>query len=488
MYKQSQYINKLTIMETGTYSPMYRRPFVLEITDRQLDIIADRTQGGTMINHATIGKVAGQIIRPASHTEGQVNIANGFDTRRFMFMMEVVQTMMGTETTYMINGWTDYLGISRITGKPTLDENMVFTVNSVMAVRTTNAQTGFSGLVVPSLVECAHILKPDASLGIASIRHNSLEGQMTLRPEDVLSRIEQQELSEGFDVPVRSSYNMFNSGVKGSRRTNTLPTDYLTRTLKEMREAAQEGEAMHATNDRINEMARSRIAEPGIANNDVFYNFKKYTDFTRTASFTLGDIQDMQSDIKIDFIEQHGSFVNRAHSHYNTDGWGGNDFTTIAASSLLHSVPAVMLGLFVTSVNFSATNMTPDNRVDFLLNDVRSNAVYVDERFVEDFAIMFEKQMIDGPLNDISEGGLRPYELHMHVDIYNEVSIELGLDGNPPEPFQHAQFCDSLYTPMITTNSILYDNMAIDMAKIIETTVPSYNTQIGKTNAARRLI
>lgn len=505
MNQNSIHIERLLLLEAPRrYRKMWHRPIQADLTERDLDILAESTNGGQNITARSVGGLAGRVLRPISHVESEVHIPNGMDENRFLFMMEVSVSSMGTVTTHTIQGYTDYLGVSRLSGRKTLDPDMVFTVNGSMALRRVDSRTGFGGLILPTVTESLHILRPDVSAGRNVIRGGRMTGSISIRPEDIINRVEQKEISDAFDgMPVRCASNTFNNGLKRSRRSNGCATDYLLRTLTAARDAVGEVSRMRGTNDQMYEQIRSQLAEPGIASHDFYYALGKHTDFNRTASFTFADIEDMQPDLEIEVVMSgevsrvHGVGIGLSGSRQDdSENWDGSNNTAIAASIMASSLPAIMTQLFVTRVHFSVTNMTEDNEPCFVLYTAESFSANVDERFIRDFEISFRNKLIDEILNAISYNGQMAYDIDVDLDILTEGCYEISLDGDSMTRFVAPAFCDSLYSPVVTTNQIIYDNLADDIEKMIKATAygrvnNDRDTTLSSgtgSNARRRLI
>ena len=75
-------ITGLLIQDTGTYNPMYIRPYTTHVTKEAANAISDRVNQTGDINYATFSGIAGSIIAPSAVALGEIPIPNGWGERR----------------------------------------------------------------------------------------------------------------------------------------------------------------------------------------------------------------------------------------------------------------------------------------------------------------------------------------------------------------------------------------------------------------------
>ena len=99
---------------TGTYQPLYSRPYVAEIHGHALDDLANRIERVTRTNPTTridgslISSLSQSIIQPSASWESQLEIPYGWNQTRYRFTLTVmVSTHLGSEV-YYFNGYTEY--------------------------------------------------------------------------------------------------------------------------------------------------------------------------------------------------------------------------------------------------------------------------------------------------------------------------------------------------------------------------------------------
>ena len=76
-------ITKLMMVETGTYNDQFFRPYRTNMDMGVLASFQEATHAMPRITPTSIAGIASQIMAPTAEPQGNVNIVNGWDTRRF---------------------------------------------------------------------------------------------------------------------------------------------------------------------------------------------------------------------------------------------------------------------------------------------------------------------------------------------------------------------------------------------------------------------
>jgi len=138
-------INKLILGETSTYKKQFVRPITTQTTMRDLSVIKDavsrRVEGDIKTGgiEAEIIKNSPQLMTPSERIIAEAPIANGWDTKRFKFALEIEYKVPNSNISYIeyVQGYTNYFGYVQKGSEGILDEKMLFIPNSILSVKKT---------------------------------------------------------------------------------------------------------------------------------------------------------------------------------------------------------------------------------------------------------------------------------------------------------------------------------------------------------------
>lgn len=463
-------IVKLTMIETGTYNPMFRRPYETASPTRAIQVLQESTANMSgPVSAAGIAGIANEFLRPSAAPEAQIDIVNGWNEKRMRFVMEVqYRFATGTEITVMILGYTDHIGIN--VGTHSVSPELRFYVNSVLHMRTTRHITPMGAQSYQTVVDNSHIL---ANPNYDSPRMTGNQ-ETRLRPEDVFSLQTRAGLVDtgGFTMDIRSTNTR--QAVK-SRRSNNLATSYMADILTSFSNAKKtqsgdDGAAEALLLAGAREMAgEARISEDPFLN--AIGNLRRMpptNDFTWRELVSLDPTIENSSRMIVQFLGEAHRFD--AHSVGSTAYWGAADKETQLATILMQSISALMMGVAITRIIFRVTNTGPMGEVLYATMDAKGFTT-------GDYSMLLDKfqvRLIHEVLNDISLNNAIPYTVEANMDLLGESMITLSYDG-PPVTYVSPSFGDALLVPVITSNPQLADNLASDFAHI--------NDQIGSVGA-----
>ena len=132
--RQTINIAKLILSETGTFNPMYSRPYQTYIDSAMMDNITRRVDeaGDSTITGNLLSGIAGTIVKPCATPQGQIPIPYGWSERRIRFLLEVhITTPTGSQMVYYFQGYTSHLGVGQNGSE---DPTMEFIINSFIRV------------------------------------------------------------------------------------------------------------------------------------------------------------------------------------------------------------------------------------------------------------------------------------------------------------------------------------------------------------------
>lgn len=454
---------RFLLVETGTYNDQFRRPYETHADKRELNILSDRFAGAHSLGPALLGGVANQFIQPSMQWESQIGIANGWDTKRFQFMMEVeYSSYAGPGGGEMILGYTDHPGVSH---SGFLDEQMVFTINSVAQVKKVRYNQPGVGVVDRwQQYDSAHVIN---NKDFSSV--NSMSQVYQMRPEDVYKNLTKNSLpGEGTMLDSRVALT---PKASLSKRTNNIATHYAARIFEGYNQASRQSEDSHMKSFQgLYQAAEDLVLDP-YSLEDVFLEkvMQVRGDPIPGKVFTMRDLKDIDPSLesRSDDVIRVLRIANPHEVHHrgDTHPWGDKENETLAASVLMQTVPSMLMELGLTALTFYTENTSrPNGQVvtevagweSFSNGDVRNN--------IMEFMTSFETTVFRGLTNN----GSISMEIHMDADVLGETRIFIRYDGGPEIPFVAPSFADALMAPIVTNDHERTQAVANDFGKLFD--------------------
>lgn len=458
-------IANLLIMETGTYNPQFRRPYETHMEADTLQSVVERVAGAPKYNPMLLAGVASQFVLPQATPEAQLNIANGWDTKRGAFMMEVHHQHhpMGTTTVLFVQGYTDHFGVHIPTpSNVMLDDRMIFTINNITKVRSFQERVPGVGLVDrTSVVENAHLLvNPEFS----GVRTQQKDHRM--RPEDVYSAMSVLTAASHLDPNSTTDMRVtMTDAPTKSRRKNALPASYMASVLDGMREAVQL-ESVGAGYGDLYTSARGAVAEESVARDSFLKILADNRGGHYTNNFTWRELKALDANVdNVTGVNQLGELhKHEVHSVGQTAYWQGSDRETQAAAILAQAIPALMMELTLTQVGFKASNHTLTGTLETRPFHFRGFLNGVDSSpYMQAFLTQVESII----LRDVIGVAQCAFQVHVNADVRGETWIQVQFDSNPPVDYVVPSFCDALMAPVLTMDRQRVATIANDFQSLI---------------------
>lgn len=463
----------LMLQDTGTYNRQYSRPYTAKTTDETLDILGNRicdvTRANPLakINGNLISGLCGNLIVPAAAWDHELSIPHGWNETRLRFSLEVhVVGHFGTEV-YFFQGYTEYQGVSL---QGTIDPNMAFFINSFIQI---NRQQDFSGLGSQGF--------RDVIVSSAQIIDGRIHAQYSptvygLRPEDVFTGVQSSYISsmhtafEGANV-IDDRVNKA-SDVFRSRRSNSIPSNFLAKVVEGFRSASQLADYGGGTED-VYSRAIQTTYEPGTYENPFIRALSTLKGIPNITTFTMNDLTSIDPSINQRTHYQQLLETVRLHQTGDTnDNWGAAILETQLATIMSHAVSGLMLDNMLISVGFHVTNMTLNGMLDTRLFPGGQAVTTADMRqYYANFVQRLETEVMP----DITLNNTIPVDITVYADLYGETTIRISLDGRPYEEYVTPSFCDALMAPVVTTNQNEYTGLVTGVEAIVNYCTGSSN-------------
>jgi hypothetical protein len=467
----SHRVVRLTTQETGSYNQQYSRPY-RSVMDgsviRTLGSILEQTPNGQLTSDS-FSNVAGSVMAPSSEPAGNINIVNGWDTKRIRFLLQVefIGAKSGVETHYIL-GYTDFSGVS-LQGKFAPD--MVFYINSIVQTRKTMVHSPQGMREVEFVVDSSQVLAENAWSGIWNQNQ-----KYSMRPQDIVTGMAVSHLASPYshmegeyeDVTILDASSMLRPEAMKSRRGNNLASHYVSSMVNNYSIAAQNNSFgdPDSTNNTIETLNRTRstLAEMSAGLDPFLHMLSGITNKVAGNSFTFGQLT--QFDPNVDYVAEHivisSAQQGALHHAGQTAYWNGSDLSTQAATVLSQSVPAIMTDLLISKVVFNSTNNTIGGRpFTQIIHGVGFSTMDMTKHWVA-FANRFEREVMSSVTNNFATS----YSVQMTVDLLGETVIKIAIANNPIIDFVVPSFCDNLLTPIITQQKEIPRNIAGDFEEL----------------------
>lgn len=466
-------IGKLLIHETGTYNPQYRRPYETNADGNIIAMIQERVHGSGQVSASNLSGIAYQFIAPTADVEKKLEIVNGWTTRRFRFLMEVItRSAMSVETTEVVMGYTDHVGL---TLHRTIDPEMIFFVNSVINMKRTTGVGAFGNSNLQIAGESAHILAENNWGGVFS------EGKdYRMRPTDVFSVMSRAHLGSDLGASVIDSRNLMTSAPQKSRRANGLAANFAASLFSNYSAAVSEND-MHQSSDQILTDARGNAAEQSCHNDPFLRAIGNIRNSPTTNFFTFGDLKRLDPNVERDEItavvlsSDAQQVRSGMHETGQSDDIGHTSLLAQFATVLGQAVPALMMDVALTKIGFSFTNQTHDRRMAVELGPYASFSAGLDStRQLKSLMNDLEIKV----MRDLSQNDMIGYQVKMKVSLTSESTIEISIDGVENGNWRRyviPTFCDALFVPVVTSSNDRSIRMAADFSNIFRNTIDAAN-------------
>lgn len=476
------FVEKGLILRTTTYNTMYRRPYHANFGQnvgmmREITALSD-------FSKERLAPIAATTLMPSSKAEGEVGIANGWNTERCLFAIKIVhQTNQegSLRLVQYLQGFTDYMGIGgggisniNVGGQLPIDPRMRLYFNSSLMFREMTMTNGYGQrqtTVTP--VEACQLLT-----GI----QGSMQGQSTytMRPEDVYSMIHSQELmssvsrynhSAGTEPAanfIQDGRVMFQAGqpIKKSSRDNLIPSNFLSKLLTNSSNVAQ-AYVSEQTPDLANKISSS-LSEGYASNDHTLSMMLARTGLAENGSITYGELCNIFNNTDQVLIRSgmetqkvQGAFGQ--HSEYfNGASW------ELLLSQMLQNVTAALLvdtamrGITLRGDNMGGGDVTAGIIGGMFNVNVLSGSSFVDGRPIEYACESVKTRLIQEFLSGYTGHNYVPLAFTMKIDLYGECVIDISYNNGPLIKFVTPMFGDSLFSPVLTDNRASLAHMSAE--------------------------
>lgn len=454
-------IVKLIIQETGTYNQQWKRPFTSGMNPKTFNSIVEKSisnNKGLSANMLT--GVANQFLHPSAVPECSLYIPNGWNERRLRFFMEIqIESQVGCIISEYIVGYTDYAGMGQ---NGALDPNMRFFINGINSTRYMVHTTSIGNQVYQNSIDASHLLYDNQYTGIQQGNKS-----FSMRPEDIYMQMDvadvqrDENLSDFLDCQTLVT----TTPIK-SRRSNSIAPVYVASIIDSYIKAQPH---QHMTGSRADLLRdASQLNKSDQVNDDDFIALlrSKY-EGSNGDSFTYGDLFGIDNNVANVTIVLPLTTVNRSTLHQTgvTSEWSGADGETLFATCISQAIPGYMLEYCINKIHLRSTNRDLGGAITTIIVDAKTLMQGVDiTNYIKSFMYKFDSEL----LRDLSFNNQMDFAIDVKCDLLGETWINLSINSGPFVMYVSPSFCDSLLTPMITTNYLNCMGIASDFSNLLD--------------------
>ena len=180
------------------------------------------------------------------------------------------------------------------------------------------------------------------------------------------------------------------------------------------------------------------------------------------------------------------SFATVQHTAGSSEWWHGANVESRWAATLTHAVPSILMACGLGSVAFVATNHSGQTQVKILNGDSFSG-FNAEANFMK-----FSSRLTREILTDLSYSDSMGYYVEVFCTFGGDTKVRVSVNGGNSIDYVAPTFCDSLFSPVVTSNSAHSSGLATnlyDLTKDIASAVMETNvTQSSLTSLSSGII
>lgn len=477
MFHQSNQIEtkKSLFVTTGTYQTPVLRGWRTNYSANSVDEYLRATESGTNINPVTMSYAVGSMLAPSTAPDTKISIANGWQTERMSFIIELdfIQAM-GKETV-VVTGYTDAADLSY--GGTSFDPNMRLYFSTTSVLQTNILRTPHGEEYTRSLVDTSHLLSPVVAAGVLNQTQNlqpyHVHDLQNMSPHNVIRRIQTNTMdlfnTDG-TTDIRTQLN--NADTVKSSRLNAVATSYASNILKNVTSKYNEIDAGLCADEHEALNQAIGLTKPMDAIKDPFIlALYRRTGFRSNGYVTWKEMQEIVPDIDMKTVftprrtAQRGITVNIDAQAGNFQSWDAINKETVVAQYLAQAIPGLMAASLLGSVSFFFTN--DGQGVLQPKVEIVGGFTFIEGLPVQVRAEIFKNKFLSEIAPYITDYGRTLVTLAVNASLGTDTFISISRDGGPEVPYCVPTFADHLFVPTIAMNTSIISEVASDFNNFI---------------------
>lgn len=439
-------VAELTLLRTGSYNPMFLRPYTPYAEQTDIDMITQRLNdvSPSSITPEFVSSIASRIMRPDATPHSMIHIPNGWETPRIAFMMEIHAIgPTGNTVIYYIQGYTSHGEISHGNN---IDPNMEFYINSFMTVsRVPQVDAAGNAYMVDRVTETAQvingqIISQTANEALRMAPHNLFYGIQSVAAEDAYSSYTQKSVN---DTRIKIGLDSHRSS-----RNNNVPARFLSKIMSAQISSNQHFEIGHTNGNMADRSAQATYEAP-LNENPFIAAISRLRGQLCSTSFTMNNLVaiDSSANTRTNLVTV-GGVQQLNHLHGQTANWTASDRETQVANIISCALPALMMQLSIGHIYFTCNNHDTSGAFNYHVLDARALS-NLDLRRNFDTCM---QRFHDEVMFDVTYGNQELYMLEVSAHLFGETRIKIRLSNGEYE-YIVPSFCDAITMPIIADNA-----------------------------------
>lgn len=453
-------LTNIIFTKTRDYENVGGRNF--EISGDEMDynsLISIIENNSNKLNPVTSVDVANETpgIMKLSDIANPVNIANGWDTTRMRFILEVENVLSSDSwETYYIQGYTDY---EDNTMSNRIDPDMACNINSIVVTKSViHPQTR-----VPQTTLAASyniVVDNYGRVDVVNMGMDLNNQKALMRPKDIFDSMDNmtpdQLMYNDDDVSLLDMRGRLTLSPQTSDRGNLSMSNYMSKTINSLSEASH----LKNNNDDggfINaySYAAGIVGEQPLSSNKFIYALSMHCGEINPIEFTLNDLQAIFGDINEDKVmyvnNTSQAILDSGASIYGNDAGDNLMVPSVYASTattILETVSSFMYRENITILGFSITNMVVRGEPFAYAITTASSILRGIDISINVERIMLNVKLTLMPM--ITQRNSIGISIEGYIDSYGDSTISIAFENNEHYVYRFPSFCDSLYVPVIS--------------------------------------
>ena len=448
-------IKRLWLIPTKKrYQDIGIRPYELRCDNRNINSLenmivqaAAKASGG--LSSAEVVTNVPTLLNMGFSPVSSANIPNGWQTQRLRYLMEVESQMGAITVITYIQGFSEFYEPS-ISGY--LDPNMRFYINSITTVkRMLDPSTG------------TYIVTPHHSFNIISdVNNDSQNGVFgpspaLIRPSDIYNQLLIDERYGIGEIPNITSFDRISpTNFASSRRGNNNPINYISNSIDAFVSSVSDPTSNITSNlaDYYN-VSNVNVMDPSLESTAFLTEISRMTGEIVVTYFTLDILERLNPGLeqsnRVTLFGQNELALPNYNIFLDTDDTASAvqplDIN-VKASTISSMVPTIMLDCFLTTVQFSLTNISGTPEV--IVTNARS---FIENINIAMYIDAFIRRIKEILYPVISNNFMSIIEIYIDADILGDISMGISIDNSGRVIYRFPIFADSLFTPVINNSS-----------------------------------
>ena len=454
--KHNLTLSKFLVVGTNTYNDQMLRPYSTHVDQHVIETFQEATHHGRQVNRSTLAGIAGQALRPSAEPTAALAIANGWDSRRFRFLMQFdTASAFGAQTRQIITGYTDHPGASH--DGQHMDLNMRLYFNNSVQIQ---AHTGLGGIGNQETIRVA-----DASQILFAPQYTNVAANtIMMRPADIAASLSSAGLGLG-DETHDYRCSLSQHGIHKSKRANAVAPEYLHKTINALTDAYSHADTT-ADSAEIYAGAYASLREGMLVHDNFLAMISKCTQYAINGYMTYGEFCQLfpnSEHVRAIAMQGNAQQTSMIPSRGGSEFWHVATHEAVIASILSQAIPAIMMDNMITGCTILATNQTLNGQMQIQLRDPMSFAAGMD---MSPYLQRMHQMLLQTVFADITRNNMFTVDIAVHCNILADTMTSVSLNGGPMIPYVTPSFCDAMLSPILSTDTMRLSAIAGDVEQL----------------------